>query len=119
MITVCYKTVRDFDTTIKFDRISAIGTVKDWTATTDYYYGDLIRYKNELYRATAYFLSTSKFTESIGDLQKLRGSEIFLTAAERTLGLYTPTSGTEISRLTIKKPTVVVNNYGSLISKNL
>ena len=44
--------VRDFDTTIKFDRVSSTSSVVDWTASTSYAYGQLIRYKNELYKAT-------------------------------------------------------------------
>ena len=35
--------VRDFDTTIKFDRISSTSDVVDWAASTSYAYGTLIR----------------------------------------------------------------------------
>ena len=82
--------VRDFDTTIKFDRVSKTGTVKDWATSTEFFYGDLLRYKNELYRVTNYHTSGSTFDSTSGNVQKLRGDESFLTAAERTLGFYAP-----------------------------
>ena len=41
-------TVRDFDTTLKFDRITYSATVKDWTANTSYAYQDLIAYYNSI-----------------------------------------------------------------------
>ena len=85
--------VRDLDMTVKFDRVSRTAIVLDWTANTTYEYATLIRYKNELYRATSRFTSTTDFDAGIGNMQKLRGDEAFLTASERTLGLYTPTSG--------------------------
>jgi hypothetical protein len=61
--------------------------------STAYAYGALIRYNNELYRATSDFTSTTKFSDGTGNLQKLRGDESFLTAASRTLGMYAPDSG--------------------------
>ena len=85
--------VRDFNTTIKFDRINSTTSVVDWTASTSYAYGDLIRYNNELYKATSAFISTTKFKESLGDLYKFTGAETGLTAANRIKGMYTPTSG--------------------------
>ena len=85
--------VRDISTTIKFDRTSRSGTVVDWTANTTYAYGSLIRYANELYRATNGFTATTSFDDNKGKVQKLRGDESYITASERTLGLYTPESG--------------------------
>ena len=85
--------VRDIDVTLKFDRIDQNATVFEWAKNTAYSYGALIRYNNELYRATKTFTSTTKFDENIGDLQKLKGDETFLTAASRTLGMYTPEAG--------------------------
>ena len=85
--------VRDIDMTVKFDRISKTAVVVDWTANTTYEYDTLIRYRNELYRATSRFTSTTQFEDSIGDLYKLRGDESYISAAERTLGLYSPTVG--------------------------
>jgi hypothetical protein len=83
--------VRDFDTTIKFDRIKSSASVSTWTASTTYEYGTLIRHNNELYRASQRITTGAKFT--LTGLQKLRGDEEFITAAERTQGLYAPTSG--------------------------
>ena len=85
--------VRDFNTTIKFDRVSSTSRVQDWAASTSYAYNDLIRYNNELYKATSSFTSTTDFDDNIGDLYKVYGDETGLTAADRTKGFYTPTSG--------------------------
>ena len=85
--------VRDFNTTIKFDRVSSTSRVVDWKASTSYAYNDLIRYKNELYRATSAFTTTTDFDDNIGDLYKIYGDETGFTAADRTKGFYTPTSG--------------------------
>ena len=85
--------VRDFNTTIKFDRVSTTSRVKDWTASTYFAYGDLIRYKNELYKATDAFTSSTKFDDNIGNVYKVYGDETGLTAADRTKGFYTPGSG--------------------------
>jgi len=85
--------VRDIDTTIKFDRVSSTSRVQDWTALSSYSYNDLIRYKNELYRATSAFTATSTFNDNIGDVYKVYGNETGLTAADRTKGFYTPGTG--------------------------
>jgi cyclophilin family peptidyl-prolyl cis-trans isomerase len=85
--------VRDITTTIKFDRVQSTATVLTWTAGTTYAYNDLIRYENELYKVITPFTSTEDFADGLAKLVKLRGDETYITAAERTLGLYTPASG--------------------------
>ncbi len=85
--------VRDFDTTIKFDRIKSTHDVVDWTVNTSYVYGQLIRYNDELYKATDPFTSGTKFNDHIGKMYKLIGDETGLTASDRTAGFYAPTSG--------------------------
>ena len=85
--------VRDFDTTIKFDRISSTSTVVDWAASTSYAYGDLIRYNNALYKATKAFTSTTDFDDTENNVYKVFGDETGLTAADRTKGFYTPGAG--------------------------
>lgn len=85
--------VRDIQTTIKFDRVQSTASVQEWAANTAYAYNDLIRYENELYKVTASFISTEEFKDGLTKLQRLRGDETYITAAERTLGLYTPASG--------------------------
>ena len=85
--------VRDFDTTIKFDRVSSTSRVVDWTASTAYAYNDLLRYKNELYKVTNAFTATTDFDDNIGSVYKVYGNETGLTAADRTKGFYTPGSG--------------------------
>jgi hypothetical protein len=85
--------VRDFDTTIKFDRVSSTSRVVDWAASTAYAYNDLIRYNNQLYKVTNAFTSSTDFDDNIGSVYKVYGNETGLTAADRTKGFYTPGSG--------------------------
>jgi hypothetical protein len=63
--------VRDFDTTIKFDRVSSTSRVVDWTANTSYAYNDLIRYNNQLYKVTNAFTSSTDFDDNIGSVYKV------------------------------------------------
>jgi hypothetical protein len=86
-------TVRDLGVTVKFDRVARDATIYNYTVGTTYEYASLIRYNNELYRAISRFTATSEFDSHLVDLTKLRGDESYITAAERTLGLYTPTAG--------------------------
>jgi hypothetical protein len=85
--------VRDFNTTIKFDRISSTSTVVDWNKNTTYNINTKIRYKNELYKAVSTFTSTTDFDDNVGAVSKYYGDESGLTAADRIKGFYTPTSG--------------------------
>ena len=85
--------VRDFDTTIKFDRVSSTSRVVDWAASTAYAYNDLLRYNNQLYKVTNAFTSSTDFDDNIGSVYKVYGNETGLTAADRTKGFYTPGSG--------------------------
>ena len=92
--------VRDFNTTLKFDRISSLSSVVDWKINTTYEYGSLIRYANELYRANERVVSGSKFSSD--GLTKLYGNESYITAADRIKGFYAPNSGmpgNELSQL--------------------
>ena len=85
--------VRDFDTTIKFDRVSSTSRVVDWAASTAYAYNDLLRYNNQLYKVTNAFTSSTDFDDNTGSVYKVYGDETGLTAADRTKGFYTPGSG--------------------------
>jgi len=85
--------VRDFNTTIKFDRIASTSTVVEWRANTSYNSNDKIRYNNELYKAVSAFTSTTDFDDNIGAVSKYYGDESGLTAADRIKGFYTPASG--------------------------
>ena len=85
--------VRDIDVTMKFDRVARSGTVLTWTASTSYAVADLIRHNNELYRVITAHTATADFDDSTNNLTKLRGDESYITAAERTLGLYNPQTG--------------------------
>jgi hypothetical protein len=85
--------VRDFDTTIKFDRVSSTSRVVDWAASTSYAYNDLIRHNNQLYKVTNAFTSSTDFDDNVNSVYKVYGDETGLTAADRTKGFYTPGSG--------------------------
>lgn len=85
--------VRDFNTTIKFDRVSSTSRVVDWAKSTIYAYNDLLRYNNQLYKVTNAFTSTTDFDDNIGSVYKVYGDETGLTAADRTKGFYTPGLG--------------------------
>ena len=85
--------VRDIVTTVKFDRVSSTSRVVDWAASTSYAYNDLIRYKNQLYKVTNAFTSSTDFDDDIGSVYKVYGDETGLTAADRTKGFYTPGAG--------------------------
>ncbi len=85
--------VRDFDTTIKFDRVSSTSRVVDWAANTNYAYNDLLRYNNKLYKVTNAFTSSTDFDDNVGSVYKVYGDETGLTAADRTKGFYTPGAG--------------------------
>ena len=85
--------VRDIATTIKFDRVQSTATVLDWAANTAYAYNNLIRYEEGFYKVNSGFTSTENFDDGLTYLTKLRGDEPYITAAERTLGLYKPDAG--------------------------
>jgi len=85
--------VRDIDVSIKFDRVSRSASVIEWSKNTSYAVNDLIRYQNDFYKVNVAFTSTTNFKNDLGKLTKLRGDESFITASERTLGLYAPVSG--------------------------
>ncbi len=94
--------VRDVSTTIKFDRVKSIATILEWTPSTAYAFNDLVRYGNNFYKVTTGFNSTVDFNDGLDNLLKLRGDEPYITAAERTLGLYSPSTGmpgNELSQL--------------------
>ena len=94
--------VRDVSTIIKFDRVKSTATILEWTESTAYAYNDLLRRGNNFYKVITGFTSTADFNDGLDNLLKLRGDEPYITAAERTLGLYSPATGmpgNELSQL--------------------
>ena len=85
--------IREMRMKMKFDRIKNSATVLEWQAGAVYAYNDLIRYDNDFYVANSAFTATNTFIDTVSHLTKLRGDEPFITATERTLGLYAPNSG--------------------------
>ena len=96
--------LREFDLTLKFDRITYSATVKDWTANTSYDYLDLIAYKNtntgvqEVYQVdvTGGFTSGSTFSAETANgttALVVYADESIANNADRIAAYYTPTTG--------------------------
>ncbi len=95
-------TIRSFDTTIKFDRITYSSAIKDWTKNTAYAVDDIIAYQNtttktqEVYTCTTAFTSGATFsienTSGVTVLE-IKADADFTNAADRIAAYYYPTSG--------------------------
>src|SRR6056300_21491 len=95
-------TVRSFDTTIKFDRITYTSAIKDWTASTAYTAGDVIAYQNtvtgtqEVYDCVVSFTSGATFSvenASGSTVLTVKPAAEFTNTADRIAAYYYPTSG--------------------------
>lgn len=95
-------TTRDFDTTLKFDRIAYSSTVKDWAKNTSYSVNDIVAYQNtttktqEVYTVTTAFTSGNTFStenSSGTTVMTVYADEDFSTAADRIAGYYYPSEG--------------------------
>jgi hypothetical protein len=95
-------TVRSFDTTLKFDRITYTSSIKDWAATTAYTAGDIIAYQNtvagtqEVYDCVLSFTSGATFSvENAGGntVLTVKPDAEFTNTADRIAAYYYPTSG--------------------------
>ena len=95
-------TVRSFDTTIKFDRITYTSAIKDWTASTAYTAGDVIAYQNtvtgtqEVYDCVVSFTSGATFSvenASGTTVLTVKPDAEFTNTADRIAAYYYPTSG--------------------------
>lgn len=95
-------TVRSFDTTIKFDRITYSSDIKDWTASTAYTTGDIVAYQNtttltqEVYTVTADFTSGTTFSVEDANgttVLTVKADEDFTNTADRIHAYYYPSSG--------------------------
>jgi hypothetical protein len=89
--------VRDFTTTIKYDRITYTSTVQDWTANTAYAANALVRYPvptvgvvnvslPQVYQAITAFTSGATFDPDNFTVV----NPDTLDGADRTIGMYTP-----------------------------
>ena len=95
-------TVRSFDTTLKFDRITYTSSVKDWAATTAYTAGDIIAYQNtvagtqEVYDCVLSFTSGVTFSvenASGNTVLTVKPDAEFTNTADRIAAYYYPISG--------------------------
>src|SRR6056300_1560727 len=95
-------TVRSFDTTLKFDRITYTSSVKDWAATTAYTAGDIIAYQNtvagtqEVYDCVLSFTSGATFSvenASGSTVLTVKPDADFTNTADRIAAYYYPTTG--------------------------
>jgi hypothetical protein len=89
--------VRDFTTTVKYDRITYTSQVKDWTASTVYTAGQLIRYPVPTLGVVnvslpqVYTVNTNFTSGTIFDPENYtKVDQSTLDGADRTIGLYTP-----------------------------
>lgn len=96
--------VREFDTTIKFDRITYSSSIQDWQPNTSYSYNTLIAYYNtntgiqDVYRVDLSGGFTSGSTFSLEDASGATAlvtynDEDFANAADRIAAYYYPTQG--------------------------
>jgi len=96
--------IREFDTTLKFDRITYATIVKDWAANTSYVYKDLIAYYNtntkiqEVYQVSASGGFTSGSAFSVEDITGTiilvpYADENLSSAADRIGAYYVPGEG--------------------------
>ena len=79
--------VRNMLTVIKYDRYNYVSQVVDWQTNTNYTQGQLIRFQNNVYSTNSAIDSGSIFDPE----QYTIVDESTLDAADRVVGLYTPT----------------------------
>jgi hypothetical protein len=79
--------VRNFLTTIKYDRYNYNSQVVDWQTNTEYLEGQLVRFQDQVYSVDADVNSGSIFDPE----QYTLVDQSTLDAADRVIGLYTPT----------------------------
>jgi hypothetical protein len=80
--------VREFKTTIKYDRLSYTSQVTDWTANNDYTAGALIRFNNAVYSVNNNVNSGESFDPAYYTVV----DQSTLSGVDRIIGLYTPTA---------------------------
>ncbi|MBL96204.1 MAG: hypothetical protein CMF52_00145, partial [Legionellales bacterium] len=95
-------TVRAFDTTIKFDRITYTSSVKDWAKNTSYSVDDIVAHQNtatgtqEVYKVTTAFTSGTTFSVENASgvtVMTVYNDEDFTNTADRIAAYYYPTDG--------------------------
>lgn len=95
-------TVRSFDTTIKFDRITYSSAIKDWTKNTAYSTGDIVAYQNtttlkqEVYTVDTDFTSGTTFSVEDANgtnVLTVKADEDFTNTADRIHAYYYPSTG--------------------------
>jgi hypothetical protein len=80
--------VRNINTTIKYDRFEYVSQVVDWQPNTVYVAGQLVRFRDQVYESTVTENSGTVFDVEVFDLV----DQSTLNAADRVIGLYTPTA---------------------------
>jgi hypothetical protein len=81
--------VRSIRTTIKYDRCEYVSTIVDWQANVVYVNGTQVRYLNRVWQANG--TSGSVVGPTFDPAQWLLTDASSLSAADRTMGYYTPT----------------------------
>lgn len=84
--------VRNFTTTIKYDRYEYTSQVVDWQPNTKYAEGQLVRFQNQVYSVNEVDDSSELDSGPIFDPEQYTLVDpATLAAADRVIGLYTPT----------------------------
>jgi hypothetical protein len=83
---------RSFTTTLKFDRIS-YSEVGTWSPNTNYTMGDLVSYADNIYAVVQDLLSDPEFNPQDLASYSFVSSIAEYSAADRTMSLYSPTTG--------------------------
>lgn len=82
--------VREFDITLKFDRITYDSVVQQWTSNTNYNIGDIVAHAGKAYEVTNAFNTDDRF-DTI-NLRLLTGDEL-ANANDRVMAYYQPLTG--------------------------
>jgi len=110
--------VREFDQTLKFDRITYSSTVIEWTANTSYDVNDIVSYNGEAYIVDTAFTSGSTFDAAN---MSIYADENFDNNADRIQAYYKPTEGMigkDITQLQFGTDYPGVRVYGPDFSAN-
>jgi len=84
-------TVRSYNTTIKYDRYEYKSEIVDWTASTVYNPGDLVRHNNKVYETNNADDSSLTVTQTLFDPDDFTLVDAStLSGVNRTMGLYVP-----------------------------
>jgi hypothetical protein len=110
--------VRNILTVIKYDRYTYTSQVVDWTANTAYNAGQLVRFQNNVYSAIFSIINSGTIFDPT---EYTLVDESTLDAADRVIGLYTPSPnepGRELAQVITGIDYPGVQVFGPLFTQN-